>query len=99
MHASEVPWNIHERTPVRRNCWMSMRLHYPPAGNGSTMTPRLMATAVRWPLGVLLTWWSYIWRITPLHRREGAGAFPGDAPPALPDDVSPHGLQQPEDGH
>jgi hypothetical protein len=76
-----------------------MRLHYPPAGNGSTMTPRLMATAARWPVGVLLTWWSYIWRITPLHRREGAGAFPGDAPPALPDEVSPDGLQRPEDGH
>jgi hypothetical protein len=65
---------------------------------GPRRHPRLLATAARWPLGVLVTWWSYIWRITPLHRREVHGAFPDDAPPPLPDDVSLEDVQRPEDG-
>jgi Domain of unknown function (DUF1990) len=46
--------------------------------------PRSIATAARWPLGVTLTSWRYMWRTTPMHRREEAGAWPADAPPPLP---------------
>jgi hypothetical protein len=42
-----------------------------------------IATAARWPLGVGLTSWRYLWRTTPLHRSEVPGALPADAPPAL----------------
>jgi len=65
----------------------------------STGHPRLLATAARWPAGLLLTWWAYIWRITPLHRREVPGAMPEDGPPALPAAVSLEDVQRPEDGH
>jgi hypothetical protein len=34
---------------------------------------RRMSTAVRWPLGVGLTSWRYMWRTTPLHRSEILG--------------------------
>ena len=50
------------------------------------------------PVGVTLTSWSYIWRITPIHRRELDGSVEEDTPPPLPDDVSHEGVQFPEDG-
>lgn len=43
-----------------------------------------MVTAVSWPVGIALTSWAYMWRITPLHRRELAGTMDDDAPPPLP---------------
>jgi len=45
---------------------------------------RRVATAALWPAGIGLTAWHYMWRITPLHRRELAGTMPADAPPPLP---------------
>lgn len=61
---------------------------------GSRMLPRLrprrlplgrsLATATRWPVGVALTSWRYLWRTTPMHRSERPGAWPADAPPPLP---------------
>jgi hypothetical protein len=65
----------------------------------ATNHPRLLGTAVRWPVGLLLTWWAYVWRITPLHRREVPGRLPQDGPPALPASVSLEDIQRPEDGH
>jgi hypothetical protein len=65
------------------------------ASNGH---PRLLLTSVRWPVGVLLTCWAYIWRVTPLHRREVPGAFPADAPPPLPPAVSLQDVQPPDEG-
>ena len=50
------------------------------------------------PVGTALTSWSYIWRITPIHRRELDGTAADDAPPPLPEDVSHSGVQFPEDG-
>jgi Domain of unknown function (DUF1990) len=44
-----------------------------------------MATAARWPVGVLLTSWRYMWRTTPTHRSEQAWSWSEDAPPPLPD--------------
>ncbi len=45
---------------------------------------RRLATAAVWPLGVALTSWHYMWRITPLHRRELPGTIEHDGPPPLP---------------
>ncbi|MDP1806225.1 MAG: DUF1990 family protein [Acidimicrobiales bacterium] len=39
-------------------------------------------------MGIALTSWSYMWRVTPLHRRELAGTMDRDGPPAVPDRVS-----------
>ena len=57
-----------------------------------------LSTAARWPVGVALTSWRYLWRTTPVHRRELLGSVRGDAPPGLPAEVEQEGLQRPEDG-
>ncbi len=59
---------------------------------------RRITTAAVWPLGVALTSWDYMWRTTPMHRREVPGSPQEDAPPALPARVSHDELQLPEDG-
>jgi hypothetical protein len=59
---------------------------------------RRLATAARWPVGVALTSWSYMWRTTPMHRREELGAAAEDGPPPLPAGVSDEELQRPDDG-
>ncbi len=59
--------------------------------------PRLSAVAL-WPFGISLTSWNYMWRTTPMHRRETLGAFPADEPPPISDQVSRRDLQGPEDG-
>jgi Domain of unknown function (DUF1990) len=59
---------------------------------------RRLATAARWPVGVGLTSWAYMWRTTPFHRREEAGALADDAPPGLPADVSAEEVQHADDG-
>lgn len=48
---------------------------------------RSLATASRWPVGVALTSWRYLWRTTPMHRLEQPGAWTVDAPPPLPDGI------------
>jgi uncharacterized protein (UPF0548 family) len=64
---------------------------------GLTPTRRL-ATAARWPVGLGLTAWRYMWRTTPLHRRELPGFEPDDAPPSLPDGIALDEVQGPRDG-
>src|SRR5689334_13351222 len=59
---------------------------------------RRLTTATRWPVGVALTSWAYMWRTTPFHRREEAGALAEDAPPDLPAGVSPDEVQGASDG-
>ena len=59
---------------------------------------RRLATAARWPVGVALTSWAYMWRTTPFHRREEAGAITDDAPPELPPAVSADEVQHASDG-
>ncbi len=54
---------------------------------------RRLATAALWPTGVALTSWHYMWRITPLHRRELTGTMVEDGPPPLPAGVSLEGSQ------
>jgi hypothetical protein len=59
---------------------------------------RRLTTATRWPVGVTLTSWRYLWRLTPLYRSEEEGSWPEDAPPPLPDDVSHDEVQRLRDG-
>jgi hypothetical protein len=47
---------------------------------------------LRWPIGLLLISWRYLWRVTPVYRREEEGDA-GDLPPALPDDVETDDVQ------
>jgi len=58
---------------------------------------RRLSTAVRFPLGIALTSWSYMWRTTPMHRREEAGTA-ADLPPGLPDDRIDEDVQRLADG-
>jgi hypothetical protein len=59
---------------------------------------RRLATAARWPVGVALTSWNYMWRTTPMHRDEIAGSIEEDGPPPLPPDVPADEVQLPEHG-
>jgi Domain of unknown function (DUF1990) len=53
-----------------------------------------------WPVGVSLTSWDYMWRSTPLHRREVLEPAPGGhLPPRLPDGVDATEVIGPPDGH
>jgi hypothetical protein len=61
-------------------------------------SPQLLTTAVRWPVGVLVTSWAYVWRVTPLHRREVKGTWADDGPPALPPGTALAGIQLPREG-
>jgi hypothetical protein len=58
---------------------------------------RLLTTA-SWPAGVLWTSWSYIWRTTPLHRRQSDGHLPEDLPPELPSGLNLDDVQTPDVG-
>lgn len=49
----------------------------------ATATRRLRLLA-QWPLGISLTSWRYMWRITALHRDESRGTPEDNRPPELP---------------
>jgi len=51
-----------------------------------------------WPVGIGLTSWHYMWRITALHRRELVGNLAADGPPPLPAAVSHEEIQSADDG-
>jgi hypothetical protein len=59
---------------------------------------RRVTTATRWPVGIALTSWRYMWRTTPLHRTEEAGTPTLDSPPDLPPNVSHDEIQRADDG-
>jgi hypothetical protein len=59
---------------------------------------RRLATATRWPAGVLMTSWRYMWRTTPMERIEAEGEWARIGPPALPPGVSHDEVQPPESG-
>jgi uncharacterized protein DUF1990 len=59
---------------------------------------RRARTAARWPLGIAYTAFRYTWRITPIHRSERDGVWPGDGPPPVDPAVDRDGFQRPEDG-
>jgi hypothetical protein len=60
--------------------------------------PRRLRAVARWPPGMALTSWRYMWRTTPLHRSERAGELPGDGPPQLPEAALGADVQRPSDG-
>ena len=51
----------------------------------------------RWPIGLLLISWRYLWRVTPVYRRDEEGG-PDDLPPPLPEGVERDGIQGLADG-
>jgi Domain of unknown function (DUF1990) len=59
---------------------------------------RRLRTASRWPVGIGLTSWRYMWRITALHRSEVAGELPADGPPELPAGTCLDEVQHPAGG-
>jgi uncharacterized protein (UPF0548 family) len=58
----------------------------------------VISTAARWPVGVGLTSWRYVWRTTPIRRREYEGTPDQDCPPPLPEAADTRELQGPEQG-
>jgi len=60
--------------------------------------PKRVATAARWPPGILITGWDYLWRTTPMHRSDEPGSVPDDMPPPLPSDADTSDMQGVEDG-
>jgi hypothetical protein len=54
--------------------------------------------ALRWPFGVLVTGWNYMWRTTPMWRSQRDGAWPQDGPPPVDPALPREGVQLPEDG-
>jgi hypothetical protein len=59
---------------------------------------RRVGTVARWPVGMGLAFWRYLWRTLPLHRSDEDGSPADDLPPPLPDDLAGGRLQRPEDG-
>ena len=61
---------------------------------------RRWLTAASWPLGIALTSWDYMWRTTPMHRREVLVALKAPLPELLsyPAEVSSAEVQGHEDG-
>jgi hypothetical protein len=53
---------------------------------------------LRWPIGLVLITWRYLWRITPVRRLDEDGG-PDDLPPPLPDGVPADDVQGVPDGH
>jgi hypothetical protein len=46
---------------------------------------RRAGTVVRWPVGMGLAFWRYLWRTMPLHRSDEEGSPERDLPPPLPE--------------
>lgn len=59
---------------------------------------RRLSTAARWPVGIGLTSWRYLWRTTAVHRWEMTGSTELDTPPRLPTGVQLGEVQRTEDG-
>jgi Domain of unknown function (DUF1990) len=60
---------------------------------------RRALVSLRWPLGVLLTSFAYLWRTTPMHRRELEGSWEVDRPPEVEgSDTELDDVQWPSEG-
>ena len=70
----------------------------PPLRTGRIPLGRSIATAARWPVGVALTSWRYMWRTTPIKRSEEPGSRREDYPPPLPDRLVDEDVQRVRDG-
>lgn len=62
-----------------------------------TSLSRRVGTVVRWPVGMGLTSWRYLWRTTALHRVDEEGTADDTAEPDVPDYLA-DGLQLSSDG-
>jgi hypothetical protein len=51
----------------------------------TTSRPARMGTVLRWPLGIAIVSWRYMWRTIPLHRSEEPGSQADLPEPADPD--------------
>jgi hypothetical protein len=61
---------------------------------------RRWLTAATWPVGIALTSWDYMWRVTALHRRETTEAGPsGHVALPLPDGIDTEEVIGAQDGH
>ncbi len=62
---------------------------------------RRWLTAATWPAGIALTSWDYMWRTTPMRRREDAGTPPSPLPDLMryPDGVSAEEVQPQNEGY
>ena len=63
-----------------------------------TSLGRRAGTVARWPVGMGLAFWRYLWRTMPLHRSDEEGSPDRDLPPPLPDGLAADRLQRLEDG-
>jgi Domain of unknown function (DUF1990) len=59
---------------------------------------RRAGTVARWPVGMGLAFWRYLWRTMPLHRSDEDGSPDRDLPPPLPGELASDRLQRLEDG-
>jgi Domain of unknown function (DUF1990) len=59
-------------------------------------SPTRLGIVLRWPLGIAVVSWRYMWRTTPLHRSEEPGNS-GDLPAALDEDAAAEDGRQPLD--
>lgn len=61
---------------------------------------RRWLTAAAWPIGIGLTSWDYMWRTTPMRRREAQGSLPSTVPDLLtyPQGVGQDEVQSSDDG-
>jgi hypothetical protein len=61
---------------------------------------RRWLTAATWPIGIGLTSWDYMWRTTPMRRKESPGSLPSTLPELLtyPPGVGREEVQDYEDG-
>jgi uncharacterized protein DUF1990 len=59
---------------------------------------RRAGTVARWPLGMGLAFWRYLWRTMPLHRVDEEGSPERDLPPPLPTELVDERFQRLEDG-
>ena len=59
---------------------------------------RRAGTVARWPVGMGLAFWRYLWRTMPLHRSDEEGSPDRDLPPPLPNGLASERLQRLEDG-
>ncbi|GAA3078278.1 hypothetical protein GCM10010464_48130 [Pseudonocardia yunnanensis] len=55
------------------------------------------AIVLRWPIGLALVAWQYMWRTTPIHRSDSEGDD-HDRPPSVPPELVDDDLQPVEDG-
>lgn len=58
---------------------------------------RRWGTVVRWPVGMLVASWRYLWRTSPLHRVDEEGP-PEERGPEVPPELADDRLQRAEDG-